>query len=75
VVGVSYYLDSVVEEINETLQEAGQLTLTSQCTKYSLPSELVQDAVEQRLGTLIFAHLKNGELYTQAFVQVCSPHR
>jgi hypothetical protein len=58
----------VVEELNETLQDAGQLTITSQASKYNLPADLLQQIVEARLGTLCHGQLKNGELYTEAFV-------
>eukprot|EP00743_Colponemidia_sp_Colp-15_P007582 GILK01008197.1.p1 GENE.GILK01008197.1~~GILK01008197.1.p1 ORF type:complete len:783 (+),score=202.83 GILK01008197.1:68-2350(+) len=65
----SYYLDSVAEEINEALQESGQLQLSDLTVRFNLPSDFMRDLIQQRIGTFIFGKLKNATLFTQAYVQ------
>lgn len=38
-----HYLDNVMEEANEVLQDQGQLTLTSLAQQYALPADLIQE--------------------------------
>ncbi len=47
----SQYFDSVAAEINEQLQEAGQLSLGELAAQYSMATELVLNLVTARLGT------------------------
>ncbi|GAM23031.1 hypothetical protein SAMD00019534_062060 [Acytostelium subglobosum LB1] len=63
-----YYLDSVVEEIHETLQEEGRLDINDLSLRFNLNSEILTEAVNTRLGKLIIGVFDNDILYTQAHV-------
>lgn len=62
------YWDSVAEEINENLQEAGQISLAELAARLNVGAELLTGALEPRLGRLIHGKLEGGQLYTQAYV-------
>nr|CAG4635980.1 EOG090X0267 [Eubosmina coregoni]SVE69664.1 EOG090X0267 [Eubosmina coregoni] len=47
------YMDRVVEEINETLQHNGQLTLVELTKAYELPIEFLLQQMVNRIGTII----------------------
>ena len=64
----SYYLDSLAEEINQTLQGAGRVTLAELAVQHTLPTDFVQKLIEPRLGTVVQAKLAAGVLYTSAYV-------
>jgi hypothetical protein len=63
-----YYLDGIVEEVNQLLDDAGQLLLTSMSHKFQLPAAMLQQALEQRHGTLFFGRIQGADLYTESFV-------
>ena len=64
----SYYLDSLAEEINQTLQGAGRITLAELAVQHTLPTDFMQKLIEPRLGTVVQAKLAAGVLYTTAYV-------
>lgn len=67
----SWYLDGVVEEINESLQESGSIAIVSLAQKFSLPADFMRTTIEQRLGTsLINGYIEDGQLYTESFLQL-----
>lgn len=47
------YLDRVAEEVNEKLQQNGQITIGELTKQYDLPGEFLHKVVSERLGTLI----------------------
>lgn len=49
----STYLDTIAEELNDLLQEEGQLSASSMCTRFNLPSDFLQEEVQKRLGRII----------------------
>eukprot|EP01133_Synstelium_polycarpum_P014788 gene14788-17482_t len=63
-----YYLDSVVEEIHETLQEVGRLNLNDLAIRFDLNADILSDAIKNRLGRLIIGVFDGDILYTQAHV-------
>lgn len=64
------YLDMIAQEINETLEETGQLPLSDLTCKYSLPMQYLKDSIESRIGTIIFGHFKqNNVLFTEVYIQ------
>ncbi|EFA84337.1 hypothetical protein PPL_03415 [Heterostelium album PN500] len=63
-----YYLDSVVEEIHETLQEVGRLDINDLSQRFNLNVEILSDAINLRLGKLIQGVFDSDILYTQAHV-------
>ena len=64
----THYLDGVAEDINQTLQGAGRVTLAELAVQYTLPTEYVAKFIEPRIGTIIQAKLAAGVLYTAAYV-------
>jgi hypothetical protein len=67
----SGYLDQMAEEINETLQEAGQLTIAGLSKTFSFPADFVLSCIENRLGTMIHGKLDSLNrdiLFTDSFV-------
>ncbi len=66
----SWYLDGVVEEVNESLQESGSIGIVELAQRFSLPADFMRQTIEQRLGTLVTGYIEDGQLYTQAFIQL-----
>jgi hypothetical protein len=48
----TYYLDGLAEDIHQSLQAAGRMTIGDLAMQYNFTSEFVQQLVEPRLGTL-----------------------
>lgn len=65
----NYYVDGVVEEINEELQDIGQVSIQAMAMKFDLPAAFLLSAIESRMGKTIHGRLQGSELYTEAFVQ------
>ena len=65
----SWFLDNCAKVWNETLQEVGSITVGTLATQTALPVDVIQQAVKQRLGSIIQASFDKGVLYTQAFVR------
>ncbi|ELW54526.1 E3 UFM1-protein ligase 1 [Tupaia chinensis] len=65
------YLDRLAEEVNDKLQESGQVTISELCKTYDLPGNFLTQALTQRLGRIINGHLdldNRGVIFTEAFV-------
>uniref|UniRef100_A0A4W3JXV8 E3 UFM1-protein ligase 1 n=1 Tax=Callorhinchus milii TaxID=7868 RepID=A0A4W3JXV8_CALMI len=65
------YLDQMAEEVNDRLQEAGQITISELCKTYDLPVEFITEALSHRLGKIINGQLDcydQGVIFTDAFV-------
>ncbi|XP_052032127.1 E3 UFM1-protein ligase 1 [Apodemus sylvaticus] len=65
------YLDRLAEEVNDKLQESGQVTISELCKAYDLPGDFLTQALTQRLGRIINGHLdldNRGVIFTEAFV-------
>uniref|UniRef100_F1RY04 E3 UFM1-protein ligase 1 n=1 Tax=Sus scrofa TaxID=9823 RepID=F1RY04_PIG len=65
------YLDRLAEEVNDKLQESGQVTISELCKTYDLPGNFLTQALTQRLGKIINGHIdldNRGVIYTEAFV-------
>ncbi|NXU02593.1 UFL1 ligase, partial [Buphagus erythrorhynchus] len=69
------YLDQLAEEVNDKLQETGQVTISELCKAYDLPGDFLIQALSRRLGRIIHGQLdqeNRGVIFTEAFV---SRHR
>ncbi|XP_057308369.1 E3 UFM1-protein ligase 1 homolog isoform X1 [Hydractinia symbiolongicarpus] len=65
------YLDRTAEEINEALQEAGQVAIADLAKTFNLPIEFLLSLIETRLGTQIHGQLdpiNRDVLFTAAFI-------
>ncbi|CAI9164300.1 unnamed protein product [Rangifer tarandus platyrhynchus] len=65
------YLDRLAEEVNDKLQESGQVTIAELCKTYDLPGNFLTQALTQRLGKIINGHIdldNRGVIFTEAFV-------
>nr|CAG4636818.1 EOG090X0267 [Ceriodaphnia reticulata]SVE72800.1 EOG090X0267 [Ceriodaphnia reticulata] len=47
------HLDRIAEEINETLQQSGQITVVELTKQYELPIDFILQQLRSRLGTII----------------------
>ncbi|KZS14106.1 E3 UFM1-protein ligase 1 [Daphnia magna] len=47
------HLDHIAEEINENLQQTGQITVVELTKQYELPMEFILQQIRKRLGTII----------------------
>ncbi|XP_019617876.1 PREDICTED: E3 UFM1-protein ligase 1-like [Branchiostoma belcheri] len=67
------YLDSLAEEVNDLLQENGQVTIGQLTKQYDLPSDFLMEAVLERLGTIIQGQsdpYDKGVIFTDTFVKM-----
>eukprot|EP00899_Mesostigma_viride_P015014 jgi/Mesvir1/23513/Mv18219-RA.1 len=62
------YWDGMAAEIDESLQQSGQLPLAELARQFNVRAELMLSNVTSRLGTLIHGKLEGGRLYTEAYV-------
>ncbi|XP_040284715.1 E3 UFM1-protein ligase 1 isoform X1 [Bufo bufo] len=65
------YLDQIAEEVNDKLQEAGQVTISELCKTYDLPGDFLTESLALRLGSIIHGEIdqnNKGVIYTEAFV-------
>ncbi|XP_077911110.1 E3 UFM1-protein ligase 1 isoform X2 [Halichoerus grypus] len=65
------YLDRLAEEVNDKLQESGQVTISELCKTYDLPGNFLTQALTQRLGRIINGQIdldNRGVIFTKAFV-------
>lgn len=67
IISTSYW-DTVAEEINESLQEAGQIALADLAARLNVGSDILTAMLESRLGKLVQGKLEAGQLYTQVYV-------
>ena len=65
----SFYIESMCQEINLTLQESGQLSLADLTYKYSVPMSFLKEQIEKRLGKSIQASMSaNSTLVTDSYL-------
>eukprot|EP00850_Spirogloea_muscicola_P000074 SM000001S04476 [mRNA] locus=s1:439796:445141:+ [translate_table: standard] len=60
------YWDDVAEEVEETLQEAGRLSIADLARRFAVGAELLGSIIADRLGKIIRGKLEGGQLYTPA---------
>uniref|UniRef100_A0A8C0GI35 E3 UFM1-protein ligase 1 n=1 Tax=Chelonoidis abingdonii TaxID=106734 RepID=A0A8C0GI35_CHEAB len=68
---INDYLDQLAEEINDKLQETGQVTISELCKAYDLPGDFLIQALSPRLGRIIRGQIdqdNKGVIFTKAFV-------
>uniref|UniRef100_A0A673JL77 E3 UFM1-protein ligase 1 n=1 Tax=Sinocyclocheilus rhinocerous TaxID=307959 RepID=A0A673JL77_9TELE len=64
------YLDRLAEEVNDKLQEAGQVNIAELCKMYDLPGDFLTE-LNSRLGRAIHGQIdqyNRGVIFTQAFL-------
>jgi len=66
-----YYFDGVAKELNETLQEYGQISLHELAKRFSLNIETLEEEIKERLGIQVEGTFEGGTLYTDVFVARC----
>ncbi|KAJ8356034.1 hypothetical protein SKAU_G00188280 [Synaphobranchus kaupii] len=65
------YLDQLAEEVNDKLQEAGQVSIAELCKSFDLPGDFLTEILSQRLGKIIQGQMdqyNRGVIFTQAFL-------
>lgn len=65
------YLDRLAEEVNDKLQEAGQVNIAELCKTYDLPGDFLTEELNSRLGRVIHGQIdqyNRGMIFTQAFL-------
>uniref|UniRef100_A0A673KCR0 E3 UFM1-protein ligase 1 n=1 Tax=Sinocyclocheilus rhinocerous TaxID=307959 RepID=A0A673KCR0_9TELE len=65
------YLDRLAEEVNDKLQEAGQVNIAELCKMYDLPGDFLTEELNSRLGRVIHGQIdqyNRGVIFTQAFL-------
>ncbi|XP_050994963.1 E3 UFM1-protein ligase 1 [Labeo rohita] len=65
------YLDQLAEEVNDKLQEAGQVNIAELCKTYDLPGDFLTEELNSRLGRIIQGQIdqyNRGVIFTQAFL-------
>ena len=62
------YFDDVGVEINETLQQNGQITIGETAKTYDLSADLITKTVESRVGTVIEGQIQSGLVYTPVYI-------
>lgn len=63
------YWDGVAEEVEETLQETGQVSLAELAHRFNVSSDVLRTSISERMGSLIHGKLEGGQLYTPAYVK------
>ena len=53
------------QEINDVLQENGQLQLNNMGTRFNLPTAFVTESIVAHLGTIVRGRVEGPTLYTQ----------
>jgi len=65
----NFYLNGVVEEINETIQSVGELHMTDLSRRFGLASDFLQALISSKLGKQIKARLEGDMIFTEAFLK------
>ena len=64
------YLDGLAQEINEHLEEAGQVSMKELTHKYSLSLDFLKDKISRRVGSIIQGQFKDQNvLYTNVYME------
>ncbi|XP_076372553.1 UFM1 specific ligase 1 isoform X1 [Tachypleus tridentatus] len=67
----SDYLDHLAEEIDEKLQQSGQITIGELTKLYDLPADFLEEEVNLRLGTIIHGQADQYDprtIFTEAYI-------
>ncbi|XP_037079233.1 E3 UFM1-protein ligase 1-like [Pollicipes pollicipes] len=67
----SVYIDGVAEEVNEKLQQVGEISIGALTTQYDLPAEFLEKELRPRTGSLIQGQQDPDDprtFFTEAFV-------
>ncbi|XP_077864650.1 E3 UFM1-protein ligase 1-like isoform X2 [Saccoglossus kowalevskii] len=67
----SEYLDLIADEINDKLQESGQVSIAELTKHYDLPGDFIIEVIEQRLGTIIKGQMDQYDrdiIFTESYV-------
>ncbi|KAJ8377482.1 hypothetical protein AAFF_G00259930 [Aldrovandia affinis] len=65
------YLDQLAEEVNDKLQETGQVNIAELCKNFDLPGDFLTEVLSKRLGRIVQGQMdqyNRGVIFTQAFV-------
>uniref|UniRef100_A0AAY4BEJ7 E3 UFM1-protein ligase 1 n=1 Tax=Denticeps clupeoides TaxID=299321 RepID=A0AAY4BEJ7_9TELE len=65
------YLNGLAEEVNDKLQEAGQVNIAEVCKNYDLPGDFLTQELSSRLGKVIQGQMDQydrGVIFTEAFL-------
>ncbi|BDA42327.1 E3 UFM1-protein ligase 1 homolog [Coccomyxa sp. Obi] len=62
------YFDSLATEVNETLKEAGVVSISNLARQFALAGDLVQSIIAARIGTLVQGRLESGLIFTPAYI-------
>ncbi|XP_051501472.1 E3 UFM1-protein ligase 1 [Myxocyprinus asiaticus] len=65
------FLDRLAEEVNDKLQEAGQVNIAELCKMYDLPGDFLTEELNKRLDRVIQGQIdqyNRGVIFTQAFL-------
>uniref|UniRef100_A0A3B3QXE1 E3 UFM1-protein ligase 1 n=1 Tax=Paramormyrops kingsleyae TaxID=1676925 RepID=A0A3B3QXE1_9TELE len=65
------YLDRLAEEVNDRLQEVGQVHVAELCKTHDLPGDFLTEVLSQRLGRIIQGQMdeyNRGVIFTQTFL-------
>ncbi|MCI4391658.1 hypothetical protein PGIGA_G00137300 [Pangasianodon gigas] len=65
-----HYLEQVCEEVNDKLQEAGQVNITELSKTHQLPADFLTQELSARVGRMIDGHMDqfSGLIFTQNFI-------
>ena len=64
-----FYLDGIAIEINDYLQEEGEVKVIDLSKRFNLNPDILQTVIERKVGKTIHGQLERGVLYTDLFVQ------
>lgn len=63
------YLDGMVEEVNNLLDDAGRLAIVDLAQRFDLPIQFIKTACEDRADNLLQGHISGSEIFTDSFVE------
>jgi hypothetical protein len=69
VVFTSEYLDGLAEEVNQMLQESGQLRLVELAANFNITTQFLVEALNPRLGSIVQGHCESGILFTSTYIE------
>ena len=58
----------VAYQVNEVLQETGQMRMAELALRFSLSADILNKAIQTRMGAQLDAHMEGGLLYTPTYV-------
>jgi hypothetical protein len=69
VVFTSDYLDGMAEEINQMLQESGQLRLVELAAQFNITTQFLIESLDSRRGSIVQGHCESGILFTSTYIE------